>query len=69
MFATKFPDMDYLNLAVWESPQCLYGSEIMLLRAGGERGGRKCIGWKQELPTRGMGKLDVRLDEEVPGEV
>lgn len=58
-FATRFTKLDYLNLAVWESAQCLDGNEIALLRVGEER---KCIGWKQVLPMRGMGKLDVRLD-------
>lgn len=61
-FATRFPKLDYLNLAVWESAQCLDGNEIALLRVGTEGEGRKCIGWKQVLPMRGMGKLDVRLD-------
>lgn len=60
--ATRFPKLDYLNLAVWESAQCLDGNEIALLRVGTEEEGRKCIGWKQVLPMRGMGKLDVRLD-------
>lgn len=62
-FAARFPKLDYLNLAVWESAQCLDGNEIALLRVDTEGEGRKCIGWKQVLPMRGMGKLDVRLDE------
>lgn len=65
-FATKFLKLDYLNLGVWESSQCLDGNEIALLRVGERE--RKCIGWKQALSSRGIGKLNVRFDEVEDGD-